>query len=78
VLGAVKAEFGKFGETLDKVQKKLTEASNTIDHARVRSRAVERKLRPADELPASEAAEILGLDNGATIEAEEAESSEQG
>ncbi|MEI9893121.1 MAG: hypothetical protein WDN28_04225 [Chthoniobacter sp.] len=38
VLGAVKAEFGKFGDTLDKVQKKLTEASNTIETAQRRSR----------------------------------------
>ena len=72
VLGAVKAEFGKFGETLDKVQKKLTEASNTIESAQRRSRAVARKLRPADELPPVEAAELLGLDNGSS-EAEEPE-----
>ncbi|MDR3721881.1 MAG: DNA recombination protein RmuC, partial [Candidatus Acidoferrales bacterium] len=68
VLGAVKAEFGKFGETLDKVQKKLNEASHTIEDAQRRSRAVERKLRPADELPVKEAAELLGLDNGSAAE----------
>jgi DNA recombination protein RmuC len=73
VLGAVKAEFGKFGETLDKVQRKLTEASNTIETAQRRSRAMERKLRPAEELPAMDAAALLGLENGATAEMEEAE-----
>ena len=75
VLGAVKSEFGKFGETLDKVQKKLMEATNTIETAQRRSRAVERRLRPAEELPAMEAAELLGLDqSGAeSVDAEEAD-----
>jgi DNA recombination protein RmuC len=73
VLGAVKAEFGKFGDTLDKVQKKLTEASNTIETAQRRSRAVARKLRPAEELPAIDAAELLGLDNGTATDADEPE-----
>jgi len=71
VLGAVKAEFGKFGDTLDKVQKKLTEASNTIETAQRRSRAVARKLRPAEELPAVDAAALLGLESDAANDAEE-------
>ena len=61
VLGAVKTEFGKFGEALKKVQKKLQEASRSIDDAETRSRAVERKLRTAQELPSSEAAKLLEL-----------------
>ncbi|MDR3402826.1 MAG: DNA recombination protein RmuC [Chthoniobacter sp.] len=75
VLGAVKTEFGKFGETLDKVQKKLNEASNTIDIAQRRSRAVARKLKPAEELPAVDAAALLGLEGNAAAEAEEADPS---
>jgi DNA recombination protein RmuC len=78
VLGAVKAEFGKFGETLDKVQRKLTEASNTIESAQRRSRAVARKLRPAEELPAVDAAALLGLENGAIAEDEEPETDSEG
>ena len=62
VLGAVKTEFGKFGTALEKVQKKLHEASNTIDDATRRSRMVERKLRSAQELPAAEASKLLELD----------------
>ena len=62
VLGAVKTEFGKFGTALEKVQKKLLEASNSIDDAARRSRAVERKLRTAQELPTAEAAKLLELD----------------
>ena len=45
VLGAVKTEFAKFGDVLDKTQKKLLEASNVIDQAGIRTRAIERKLR---------------------------------
>lgn len=61
VLGAVKTEFGKFGEALDKVHRKLNEASSSIEAAQVRSRAVVRKLKPADELPVPEAAAMLGF-----------------
>jgi len=45
LLAAVKTEFGKYGDVLTKVQKKLQEATNTIDTAAVRTRAIERKLR---------------------------------
>lgn len=62
VLGAVKTEFGKFGAALEKVQKKLHEASNSIEDAAKRSRAVERKLRTTGELPATDAAKLLELD----------------
>jgi DNA recombination protein RmuC len=61
VLGAVKTEFGKFGDLLDKTQKKLQEASNTLDGAAVRTRAIERRLRGVEELqaPPGEAPEGL-------------------
>ncbi len=62
VLGAVKTEFGRFGAALEKVQKKLQEASNSIDSAAQRSRAVERKLRSVQELPSSDATKLLELD----------------
>ncbi|HTO37039.1 MAG TPA: DNA recombination protein RmuC [Brumimicrobium sp.] len=51
VLGAVKTEFGRFGDILDKTKKKLQEASNVIDQAGVRSRAIERKLKDVQVLP---------------------------
>lgn len=53
LLAAVKAEFGSFGDILDKTQKKLQEASNVIDKAGARSRAIERKLKDVQELPKS-------------------------
>src|SRR5207253_2710084 len=58
ILGAVKAEFGKFGGLLDGIKKKLDQASNTIDDAARKSRTIQRKLRDVQELPPG--AEELG------------------
>ena len=60
VLGAVKTEFGKYGEVLDKVQKKLNEASNTIDEVSRRKRVIDSKLRSVDALDAGAAQLLLG------------------
>jgi len=59
VLGAVKAEFGKFGDVLAKTKKKLDEASNTIVQAEVRSRAMERQLRGVEAMPVAGAQSLL-------------------
>jgi DNA anti-recombination protein RmuC len=59
VLAAVKTEFGKFGVVLQKVDKKLQEASNTLQDVGVRSRAIERRLRVVQELPSIEATRLL-------------------
>jgi DNA recombination protein RmuC len=70
VLGAVKTEFGKFGEVLAKTKKKLAEASDTIDAASVRTRAMERRLRDVESLPEPRVAELLpGLDGDDAAEA---------
>ncbi|MBI5444325.1 MAG: DNA recombination protein RmuC [Deltaproteobacteria bacterium] len=53
VLSAVKAEFAKFGKSLEDVKKKLQEASSKIELSEQRSRAVERKLRDVETLPES-------------------------
>ena len=60
ILGAVKTEFGHFGVVLDRTKKKLQEATNVIDKAGIRSRAIERKLRTVQELPQQETVELLG------------------
>lgn len=60
LLGAVKTEFGKFGGILEKTQKKLQEASNVIEEAGVRSRAIERRLKTVQELPEEEAVSLIG------------------
>jgi DNA recombination protein RmuC len=62
LLAAVKAEWTKYGDVLDTVQKKLNQASDTIDKAKMRSRAVGRKLKDVQELPSGEAAALLSLD----------------
>jgi DNA recombination protein RmuC len=62
LLSAVKAEWMKYGDFLDAVQKKLHQASDTIEKAKVRSRAVGRKLKDVQELPSGEAAALLSLD----------------
>jgi len=63
LLAAVKTEFAKYGEVLAKVQKKLQEATNTIDTAAVRTRAIQRKLRDVQELPAADAQDVLMLES---------------
>ncbi len=64
LLGVVKTEFGKFGDVLAKTKKKLKEASNTIDQAEVRTRAIERNLRKVQEVPATEPVELIDEDPG--------------
>jgi DNA recombination protein RmuC len=60
VLGAVKAEFGKFGEALAHTRKKLDEASNSIGKAETRTRVLSRRLNEVEALPASEAERLIG------------------
>jgi DNA recombination protein RmuC len=59
VLGAVKTEFGKFGDVLAKTKKKLDEASNTIDQAATRTRAMARQLRTVESLPEHRVQQLL-------------------
>ena len=59
LLGAVKTEFGLFGGILEKTQKKLSEASSSIEQAGVRSRKIERQLKNVQELPKPEVLTLL-------------------
>jgi len=59
LLGEVKTEFGKFGAVLAKVKKKLDEAGSHIEATGVRTRAIERKLRGVESLPATEVQSLL-------------------
>lgn len=59
-LGAVKAQFGKFGDLLDGVQKKLQESANKIESAKTTSRQIERKLKDVEELPETESVKLIG------------------
>lgn len=51
LLGAVRSEFGEFGEVLARAQKKLHQASESIDDAARKSRRIERSLRTVEEAP---------------------------
>jgi DNA recombination protein RmuC len=59
LLAKVKTEFGKFGDLLDGVKRKLDQASNTMEDAARKSRTIERKLRNVEELPPAEANVLL-------------------
>ena len=60
VLGAVKTEFGKFAGVLEKTRKKLSEATNIIDQADTRTRAIERKLRGVEAATDEKSQRLLG------------------
>jgi DNA recombination protein RmuC len=62
LLAAVKTEWAKYGGVLDLVQKKLNQASETLEKAQTRTRAIGRKLRDVQELPTSEASALLAVD----------------
>ena len=59
ILGAIKTDFGKFGQVLEATKKKLEEATKNIDEAGHRSRQIEKKLNKVQELPASESQKLL-------------------
>ncbi|WP_203466438.1 DNA recombination protein RmuC [Dechloromonas sp. TW-R-39-2] len=61
VLGAVKTEFGKFGEALAHTKKKLDEASNSIAKAETRTRQLTRKLKEVEALPVAESEQLIGV-----------------
>ncbi len=69
VLRAVKTEFEKYGDILDKVQKKLHEASKTIEEVAVRRRQIDRRLAGVETLPEGETKLLLRLDGAAEVPA---------
>ena len=72
VLGAVKTEFGKFGDVLAKTKKKLDEASSTIDLARTRTNQMARKLKSVEALSDTRAQLLLPVAEAETVEDESA------
>ncbi|MFN7445585.1 MAG: DNA recombination protein RmuC [Curvibacter sp.] len=65
VLGAVKTEFGKFGDVLSKVKSQTETVLNTLSNAEVRSRAMGRALRQVEGLPDAQAQALLPTDKEA-------------
>lgn len=62
VLGAVKTEFGKFGDVLARVKNQTQTVLNTLDAAEVRSRAMGRVLKTVEALPQEQAQALLPAD----------------
>ena len=60
LLGAVKTEFGRFGDLLDQTQQRLRQAGETIEKAAVRTRAINRRLRDVEALGTAQADRMLG------------------
>ncbi|RPH62135.1 MAG: DNA recombination protein RmuC [Burkholderiales bacterium] len=65
LLGAVKTEFGKFGDVLAKTKEQIDRASTTLGSATVRTRAIERRLRDVESLPEKVDTQLLEDDAGA-------------
>jgi DNA recombination protein RmuC len=60
VLGAVKTEFGKFGDVLAKTKAQLETVTRSIEAAETRTRVMSRRLRDVEALPGEEASGLLG------------------
>lgn len=83
ILGAVRGEFGKYNEVVDKLSKQLGTAAKSVESLGIRTRAMNRKLRDVERLPDETAQIVLGpaiddSDEDAEVEAEaEAEADER-
>ena len=66
LLGTVKSEFEKFGDLLDKTNKKLQEIGNTMAKASTKTRVIQRKLKDVVALPVADEDEFYGLDAALT------------
>ncbi len=80
LLRAVKTEFGKFGDALASAKKRIMSVGTAIEGAERRTRAIDRKLRHVQELPAGQSRLILGdevtsiaLDDGLDEEVDDGE-----
>lgn len=69
LLGAVKTQFGQFGGLLEKVGKKLDQASSTIEDAARKSRVIERKLKDVEEIPGDGEEDLFAWVDGELEEA---------
>jgi DNA recombination protein RmuC len=71
LLGAVKTQFGQFGTMLEKVHKKLGQASDTIEDATRKTRTIQSKLRGVEELPSDSARALIDLAGGSDADDED-------
>ena len=69
----MKTEFSKFGDLLDKTNKKLIEISNTMSDATRKTRTIERKLKNVEALPINDESEFYGLTLEPSLDVTDAE-----
>ncbi|MBS1767998.1 MAG: DNA recombination protein RmuC [Acidobacteria bacterium] len=67
-LGAIKTDFGRFGEALEALDKKLDEAKSKLGAASERRRILSDKLTKVEALPEAEAQAMLGMEADGTEE----------
>jgi len=60
ILGAIRGEFAKYNEVVDKLSKQLNTAAKSVDSLGIRTRAMNRKLRDVETLPEATAEILLG------------------
>src|ERR1700676_17081 len=70
VLGAVKTEFGKFGELLAKTKERLDAVGHTLEDASRKSTTIARKLRDVETIPQAEADRLLIGGEGVVFDAD--------
>jgi len=59
VLGAVKTEFERYGDWVEKVREQVQKAADTLDRADTRSRQMRRALKNVEALPEAQAQALL-------------------
>jgi DNA recombination protein RmuC len=69
ILGAVRSEFGKYNDVVDRLARQLNTAAKSVESLGIRTRAMDRKLRDVEILP-EHASQIL-LDAGSADERED-------
>ncbi|KUZ36797.1 DNA recombination protein RmuC [Burkholderia territorii] len=72
VLGAVKTEFGKFGDVLARTKAQLETVTRSIEAAEQRTRVMNRKLKQVEALPGETAAGLLGAEAADGADADDA------
>ncbi|HSC23431.1 MAG TPA: DNA recombination protein RmuC [Casimicrobiaceae bacterium] len=77
VLGAVKTEFGRFGEILARTKNRLDQVGKTLDEAGRKSTTIARKLRDVEALPEDEADRLLTGNERRVIDVDDDESDTQ-
>ncbi len=62
ILAAVKTEFIKFGDLIEKLKKQVNTISNTLEQTDKRTKIMEKKLKDVEKLPEEEAKKIIELE----------------